>query len=258
MRIDRKAVTAAFEACGVARGECLMLHADALVVAQMTEGDLAWRMNELLGGVLDALGDGGTLIMPTFTYSATKGEPFNPRRTPSEVGMLTEHFRLLPGVLRTRHPIFSVASRGRLAPLIAQATIHDCFGKDTVFDLLVRHDAWLACLACPFDRLTFIHHVEQSVGVDYRYFKHFPFEIISDDAVERGVVRYYVRDLERRTAVRLAPLRDALAEAGLLKTADIGRAQLSCVRCRDFMHMACKLLESRNNILIEEGAQSET
>lgn len=253
MQIETHHVASAFAACGVRPGDCLMLHADAFPAAQLPGEDFARRMDKLLDGVLAALGSDGTLVMPTFSYSATKGEVFCPARTPSQVGLLSEHFRLRKGTRRSRHPIFSVAASGALAERFAETIVEDCFGADTTFDLLVRHDAWIASLGCSMDRMTFVHHVEQAHGVSYRYFKKFPFAIETDGAVERGWVRYYVRDLERRSGVALNGLKNRLMSAGLLKMAEIGRAQLLCVRARDFFACASKLIDQQENALIEEG-----
>lgn len=254
-KIDQRAVTDAFVACGVRPGDCLMLHADAFVAAQMPTSSPSQGMDWLLDGVMDALA-GGTLVMPTFTYSATKGEPFAPAITPSDVGRLTEHFRQRPGVLRSRHPIFSVAACGRWAEEFADSAIEDCFGPGTAFDLLMRHDAWLAALGCALDRVTFVHYVEQAHGVSYRYFKEFPFEIDLGGKKTSGTVRYFVRDIHRKTAVHLGRLKARLLAAGLLKVGAIGRAQLLCVRARDFLSEANALLDQQENALIEEGQEA--
>ncbi|WP_126444184.1 AAC(3) family N-acetyltransferase [Sulfuricystis multivorans] len=258
MQIEVHHVTSAFAACGIKPGHCLMLHADAFPAAQLPGDDLAQRMDKLLDGVLAALGSDGTLVMPTFSYSATKGEVFCPARTPSEVGLLSEHFRQRRGVQRSKHPIFSVAASGSLAERFAKTIVEDCFGADTAFDLLMRHDAWIASLGCSMDRMTFVHYVEQAHGVTYRYFKKFPFAIEMDGAVEQGWVRYYVRDLERRSGVALDRLKSRLMSAGVLKVAEIGRAQLLCVRARDFFTHASECLDQQENALIEEGVGEET
>ncbi len=257
MQIDRRTVTEAFARCGIAPGQCLMLHADAFAAAQLPGENLAQRMDRLLDGVLDALGGDGTLVMPTFTYSATKGEVFRPAHSPSEVGALTEHFRLRRGTLRSRHPIFSVAASGSMAERFADAVIDDCFGPGTAFDLLYRCNAWLACLGCSLDRLTFVHYAEQARGVSYRYFKSFPYVIEDGEQQRTGAVRYYVRDLARRTDIALDKLKKHLILTGLLHVTEIGRAQLLCVRARDFFDQASHLLELQGNALIEEG-QTET
>ena len=54
----------------------------------------------------------GLLVMPTFTYSFTKGEVSASSGRRRRSGVLTEHFRRLPGVRRTPEPIFSTALLG--------------------------------------------------------------------------------------------------------------------------------------------------
>jgi len=257
MSIEPRAVTQAFAECGVRPGDVLMLHSDALAAAQLATGTIEERMDALIEGVLAVLGETGTLVMPTFTYSATRDEPFDPENSPSTVGQITEHFRRRPGVLRSRHPIFSIAAVGTWAIQFADSDIHDCFGPGTAFGLLARHDAWLACLGCAFDRLTFVHHVEQMAAVDYRYFKAFRYELIVKGVVETGTMRYFVRDIERNTATRLDRLKAALIENGALKTGAIGRAQLLCVRVSDFTATALTLLKTHSMALIEAGQTTE-
>ena len=129
--IDKAVVVEAFAKCGVKEGDCMLLHADAMAAAQLTGVPPDRRVHALLDGVLDVLGQSGTLVMPTFSYSATQDEVFNPKITPSDVGLLTEHFRKRPHVQRSRHPIFSVAAVGPLAKTFADSKIDDCFGEGT-------------------------------------------------------------------------------------------------------------------------------
>jgi aminoglycoside 3-N-acetyltransferase len=234
-----------------------MLHADALAAAQLVGVAAAERMNALIDGIRDALGPTGTLVMPTFSYSATKGEVYNPDTTPSDVGMLTDHFRKCAGVMRSRHPIFSVAALGPLAREFSESATDDCFGEGTAFDLLYRYDAWLVAMACPFDRLTFVHFVDQAARVDYRYFKTFPAKIESAGHMEERNVRYFVRDLDRQAEARLDNLRTELASAGLVRNAELGRSRLQCVRAQDFFRTAMALIARQPNALIEEGHESK-
>jgi len=250
-------IVEAFQRCGVRPGDVLMLHADAMVLAQLPTMPPEARF-DLLFDVLDAvLGPDGTLVMPTFTYSFTKGDPFEAATTPSAVGLLTEAFRTRPGVRRSRDPIFSVAARGRLADRFAQAATDDCFGPGSAFALLAEQDAWLGCLGCSLDRVTFTHYVEQTAGVDYRSFKTFTGVRIEDGVEAPTSIRYFVRDLERATAIDLSRLKAALTETGRLATAAVGRVGLSAVRCSDFETTAATLLAHNPSGLIQEG-QIET
>jgi len=246
-------IIAAFQRCGVGRGDVLMLHADAMVLAQLPPMAPDARFDVLFDALDAVLGPDGTLVLPTFTYSFTKGEPFEAAATPSAVGLLTEAFRTRPGVMRSKDPIFSVAARGRLAERFAEAASDDCFGPTSAFAHLAQQNAWLACLGCSLDRATFTHYVEQTTGVDYRSFKTFTGVRIEDGIEMPASVRYFVRDLDRETAIDLSGLKAALTQAGRLTTAAVGRVGLSAVRCRDFEVAAAALLAQNPSGLIQEG-----
>ncbi len=252
--IDGADIVEAFKLCGVRRGDTLMLHADAIVLAQLPAMTPEARFDVLFDALDEVLGAEGTLVMPTFTYSFTKGEPFEAAATPSAVGLLTEAFRTRPGVRRSGDPIFSVAARGRLADRFAEAATDDCFGPNSAFAILAAQNAWLACLGCGLDRLTFTHYVEQAVGVDYRAFKTFTGVRVEGGVETPGSTRYFVRDLERRTITDLSRLKAALIQAGALATASVGRVGLSAVRCADFEAAARALIAQNPSALIQEGA----
>jgi aminoglycoside 3-N-acetyltransferase len=251
--LDRGDLVAAFQAAGIGPGALVMLHSDALVLTQIAGTD---REAALFQALDEALGPDGTLVLPCFSYSATKGEVFDPAATPGTVGMLPEYFRTLPGVVRTSHPIFSMAVRGRLAAEFLAAPVEDCFGPDTIFDLFHRHGGVIACLGCGFDRITFVHYAEQRLGVDYRYFKHFPARIIEANRERMLDTRYFVRDLGRQSETDLRRLKSALQARGQLRLVPVGRAGLTTVRAADFLETAAALLAEDPAALIREGAVS--
>jgi len=247
-------VPAALGACGIGRGDVLMLHSDALVAAQFRNVPAEQRVDLVLDAVLAALGPEGTLVVPTFTYSFTKGEVFDLDYSPSTVGQLTEHFRRRPGVRRSRHPLFSVAAHGPLAGAFAASATGDCFGPGTAFDLLHRHSGKIACLGCGFDRITFTHYVEQRAGVDYRYPKRFDGLFRRDGFEQAASVSYLVRDLARDTPCDLERLKRRLQEMAKLRSAAVGRVGLLAVTAQDFFDTARALLAEDPAALIHEGA----
>lgn len=250
-------VTEAFRSCGVAPGATLMLHSDAIVAAQFA-GDLPAekRLDLLIEAVLAAIGSQGTLIMPTFTYSFTRNESFDPATSPSMVGAVTEHFRRRPGVRRSENPLFSVAAFGPLAPAFADTAIGDCFGPGSAFDLLLHKDGVIACLGCALDRVTFVHYVEQSRKVGYRYVKRFTGAIVRRGQLEPASVDYLVRDVARETSTDLTRLARQLRETGRLRNAAIGRFGLTVVTARDFFDTASELLATDPSALIREGMRA--
>jgi aminoglycoside 3-N-acetyltransferase len=260
-------VTDALISIGIGAGSLVLVHPDAIVAAQfphlsneppsgLTQTER--RLDLLIEAIESAIGASGTLVMPAFSYSFTKGEPFDVCKTPSAAGMVTERFRTRPGVRRTSDPIFSFASRGPLAGELCAAPIEECFGADSVFAALHRRNAYIVDLGCSMTRGgTFVHYVETAHGVDYRYNKVFSGTIISpnSETSECSVV-YNVRDLARASEVDLRRLQKRLAEDGKLRTAEVGRSIIMAVTARELFDTAWKMLGEDPVSLIAEGVHS--
>ena len=131
--------------CELNRTDNVMLHADAGVAAQLQVSDVNDKLDFLISILMDFF-DKGNIIVPTFTYSATKGEVFIPDVTESDVGLFSETFRKKSGVLRSTHPIFSVACFGQDAPYFIKASNEKCFGTETFFEKLITRNVKIICL----------------------------------------------------------------------------------------------------------------
>lgn len=168
-----------------------MVHADVRACLRVTGASAGEKLRTIEQGLIQAAGD-GTLIMPTFTYSFCRGEPFSVTDSPSTVGALGEHFRHRPDVRRTTDPLFSCAVRGDLDEHLFRVGNVNCFGARSIWAHLREVNATFVCLGIGLrDGGTFIHHIEQRHGVGYRYLKEFRGEADGQD------VRawYFVRSL---------------------------------------------------------------
>ncbi|WP_323914998.1 AAC(3) family N-acetyltransferase [Aeromonas veronii] len=239
---------------GIARGSTLMVHSDAMAVAQFPGQSNNAGMHAFWSGIQEWLGDEGTLLVPTFTYSLTRQVCFDRATSPSEVGLMTELFRTLPDVGRTRDPIFSMAVWGAGGGEIITAGGHDCFGQDSPFAWLAAHDGWIAGFACHPDRITFTHYVEQQLGVDYRFMKRFEGDVCEGGAVRPWYCDYFVRRLDLASEIDLSRLVDALKSQGKWRQALFGRLPVWAVRCADFAAVAKQLITEHPHALIREGA----
>ncbi|MBW3762570.1 AAC(3) family N-acetyltransferase [Aeromonas jandaei] len=231
-----------------------MVHSDAMAVAQFPGQSNNAGMHAFWSGIQEWLGDEGTLLVPAFTYSLTRQVCFDRVTSPSEVGLMTELFRTLPDVGRTRDPIFSMAVWGVGRDEIITAGGHDCFGQDSPFAWLAAHDGWIAGFACHPDRITFTHYVEQQLGVDYRFMKRFEGEVCDGGAVRPWYCDYFVRKLDLASEIDLSRLVDALKSQGKWRQALFGRLPVWAVRCADFAAVAKQLIAEHPHALIREGA----
>jgi aminoglycoside 3-N-acetyltransferase len=119
----------------------------------------------------EAVGRQGILAMPTLPFSGTavgwveSKKVFDVRRTPSQVGLLTELFRRMPDVMRSLHPTHPVAAWGdRAAEFIAghHATATPC-GAGSPYAKLEQWNGKILLLGTGIGVLTFFHRVEEDI-----------------------------------------------------------------------------------------------
>ena len=106
---------------------------------------------ELVKMLMDFCGPKRTLVMPTFyfgdpdiggAYATFRKRPqFDLKRVPSQMGLATELFRRMPGVVQSRHPVYRVAALGpqmlRVAGTLADGTATWCVGPKTLRELTI-------------------------------------------------------------------------------------------------------------------------
>ena len=188
----------------------------------------------------EVLGEEGTFVVPTYTYSFCNGEDYDPQTTPSTIGYFTEWFRTRPGVRRSHEPIFSVAAHGAKARALLEALPPDSFGEDSIYGRLLRAGGSLCNIGVGLRHATFVHFVEQSVGVPYRYKKDFNGNVIEGGRKVPLHVAYYVRSEAAGddSLPDLSRLEDDARRTGALAEAPLGRGIVTAISCRDFFDLA--------------------
>lgn len=131
--VTAKDVTAALKTLGIVLGDIVLVHSSLRSLGKLENG-----AQTVVQGFEDAIGEEGTLVMPTLCQK----DFYNCYNTwhmdkPSDVGYLTEYFRKLPYTLRSDHPTHSVAARGKHAHTITcehgKRGLHICPFGETAF-----------------------------------------------------------------------------------------------------------------------------
>jgi aminoglycoside 3-N-acetyltransferase len=151
---------------GLQDGDVVMVHSSFDRFAGFTG-----KPTDVIQVLQEAVGPGGTVLMPTLPFTGTaveyasRGGVFDVRRTPSQVGLLTELFRRSPGVLRSVHPTHPVAARGHHANqmLAGHHLARTPCGEGTPYARLYEHDGRILCLGAGIESLTFFHYVEEAL-----------------------------------------------------------------------------------------------
>ena len=152
--------------------DVLMVHSSVNHMLPMFTGNPL----ELVKMLIDFCGPDKTLVMPTFyfgdpeiggAYATFSARPrFDLKRVASQMGLATELFRRVPGVVQSRHPVYRVAALGPLAKALTHG--HELTeypnGVGSPFDFMAKHNTRVIGIGKTFQVLTQAHHVEGVMG----------------------------------------------------------------------------------------------
>ena len=180
---------------------------------------LVWLHSGVIGiGVLDGgivtitnafekVLSSGALVIPTFTYSWCNRESFDPKRSECpDVGAYAREAWKDNRFIRNNNPNFSVAAMDNTDDGVVKNEIGDvstnstCFGTGSVFEKMwqisLDRPGYILLLGGAHNdvvfRTTFLHMVEEKVGIPYRYNKYF-----YDPEKKNDRVGQYVRYLSK-------------------------------------------------------------
>lgn len=146
----------------------------------------------------------GSLVVPTFSYSWCNNATYDKNKLKNkELGAYSNYIIANKQFIRNSNPNFSVSIMDNTEEKIISTNILDkktsltCFGNSSVFNAMYEYSksnpAYILLLGGAHDdvvfRTTFLHYVEEKVGVPYRYLKKFYNPNDNTDHVEQ-YVRY--------------------------------------------------------------------
>jgi aminoglycoside 3-N-acetyltransferase len=159
--MQREAIVAQLRMLGVRPGGVLLVHTSFRAVRPVEGGPLG-----LIEALRAALGDEGTLVMPTMTDGES---PFDPAATPTlDMGITAELFWRQPGVFRSDHPGGSFAAAGpRASEICAPQPLSPPHGPDSPVGRVHALGGQVLLLGVGHSEDTTLHLAEALAGVPY-------------------------------------------------------------------------------------------
>lgn len=219
---------------GLENGDMVLIHsALSGFLKRYKERNIIITPDDIIDSFIEAVGENGTLIFPTFNFEFTKGAAFDIRNTKSETGALTEAARLRKDSIRTGHPLFSFAVIGKNINEFTGLYNFSAFGKDSPFGILHRHNGKIAVLDLGGEKCsTFYHYVEEMENAPNRYHKIFRGPYIDYDGKEDvREFNLYARNLEMKVVTDIKPTEDLIWSKNLYKGFPPGKG--SCLHVID-------------------------
>ena len=233
---------------GVQKGDFIMVHSDIKSFGRLATSDRDFLLQTLIDAVKESGGNGGTIIMPTFTYNFFKNKPYDIKNSKSVVGALTEYFRNQKDVSRTLHPTHCVAIWGRHKNELLNIG-KGTFDKDSIFGKLHKMNCKFVFFGAPFRICTFIHYIENMHKVPYRYIKKFRGKIIADGKEYEDKFLVYCKYFFFFNS--MLGLENHLLKNGMLKEAKVGDGIISMIGANTLFDEGFKLLDKDIYFLVK-------
>ena len=252
-----RSLTADLRLLGVEPGMTLLVHCSLSALGWVVGGAHA-----VVLALEEALGPGGTLVMPAHNYGFysprvwknTTIPPswfqiiedelpvFDPDlTTTTQMGAVPECFRRQSGTLRSAHPILSVAARGPNAEAItAPESLTDTHGEGSPMARLYELGAWVLLLGVRHDRNTSLHLAERRAKYQPKQYVKRRF------LVERHGKREWLEyiDVHGDSSDFEELGGEFAAETGLVKTGTVGYANALLFPQRNIVDFGIGWLES--------------
>lgn len=243
--LTRDAFSAGLRQAGLQCGDVVFVQSRLYTLGPVDAADRVAYLRFFVDGIMDVVGDGGTLaVLTAFEDYGRYATPFVLETSPSRSGMLSEFVRGLPGAVRSRHPLLSMTAIGTRAEELCGGDQPDAFGAGSSWDRLRTMRAKILLLGVDFkDSFTFGHYIEQSFGVPYAYVKLFQGECWADGRQLAGPFTANVRYLDYGVVYDFSRFERHLLEAGtvvrgrlgvgqffLMSAAEVFAAGIDCLR----------------------------
>lgn len=206
---------------------------------------------QLIGVLQELVGKEGTLLMPTFPirdlqyYYVQQQRIFDVKRTPSQVGLLTEVFRRSAGVTRSLHPTHPIAAWGKHSQeLVAEHHLGTAFGDTSpVYKMQQYHGLEVGLGVTPKRCFTLYHMAEELHPTSHAM--HYSTEafdmtiIVGDEKIP-----YRVIPLRPDRVRRYDRAERILRREGILRYDRVKGLRFSAAPVRPFLQRAQELIDA--------------
>lgn len=170
----------------IKKGERIWLSSDVIKLAlQFRKEGLKFDGSALIDAFQDAVGEEGTLLLPTFSFEFSNKGRYDIKRTKGTTGVLGNIALGREDFSRTRHPMHSFAVWGKDKKALVSMNNRNSFGVDSPFGYCIRKHVKQIIIGTDYvHAMTFVHYAEVVCNVPYRFSKSFTGMYVDEDSTE--------------------------------------------------------------------------
>jgi len=219
---------------------------------------------DIIDCIVKVIGPAGNLFMVSMPYSGSARDylrsrmPFDVRRTPSHMGLISEVFRRRKGVLRSANPMHPVLAYGPRAEWLVAGhgdLAYSC-GENSPFERMLELDTKALLFDVDLEVLTFMHYVEHkfrdSAPVDVYTPEPIGGTIVDQNGVRKDFAVYAFAS-EAMKLRNFGVVYDEVLRRDLVREGRIGNTNLHVVRLSDVLACGQDLASQGVHIFAHPG-----
>ncbi|MCY4438546.1 MAG: AAC(3) family N-acetyltransferase [Chloroflexi bacterium] len=248
MTVDKSDIRAGLKELGIMTGDLLLVHSSLRSFGYVQGG-----ANTVIDALLETVGDGGTVLVPTLTFSVLKSLPhrFSVRNSPSSSGLITETFRQRKNALRSRHPVSSAAAIGPDAAYLTADHRDTPCGPDSPYFRLYELGGKVVFFGASLGSNTVFHCAEEIARPAYLGFATIEDAVVVDaDGRSRTVTARRYDCFDRGITRHLGNMEPVFRERGLLKRTVIGESRTYVINARENVDVSCETLTTNPDYIL--------
>ncbi len=236
---------------GLSEGASVLVHSSLSSFGHVEGGAEA-----VIGALLGAVGNSGTVLVPTLTATADHNSSnppvFDPENSKSWTGRIPEIFRVRPAAIRSWHPTHSVAAIGANAKSLTEDhtfSISPCDECSPYGKLAESENGYVLLIGVDYESMTLLHHVEEIAAVDYHMQKDLANATIVDG--NTTIERHYMMH-QWGTPRDFNILEPLMIERGVQRKTTIGNSEVRLLSAKGVVEITLKALRSNSRFLCKD------
>ncbi|OGF49192.1 MAG: hypothetical protein A2231_09755 [Candidatus Firestonebacteria bacterium RIFOXYA2_FULL_40_8] len=240
-RITKAALVKDLKKLGIKKGDVLMVHS-SLGSIGVVEGGADTVVNALVTSV----SGNGMVVVPTLTATGVNDlYAFNPRKTPSRVGEITNALINRPDSFRSVHPTHSLGAVGKGAEEFVKGHDKSTFSEESPYGKYVRKNAKILFIGTGIGCNTTLHAVEDWLDLPYLTTGK---AVIEDEKGRDKTVKITkcpagCRDFYGKKDTKI---KKVFEKKGIMKKGKLGNAEVILITARDVVNTTVREIENGN------------
>lgn len=255
----KKDIISCLKKLGLRKGSSAYLTTSLGMFGILTDKKKGEDLNKIFFNIIKKIiGPKGNIIVPTYSYTFSSFEEniYDLKKTKSKIGPFPNFFLKQKGVIRSIDPMMSMAGIGPKVKKLFYNIPHSSFGKDCVYERLLKIKNFLnISLGLGPNWTPFNHYADELQNVEYRYKKLFFGKIKTSNIKKNLFWVFTVRPSSPCATANSHKVGNLAEKKKIWNSLKLGRAKIYLSNYKKYFLFTRKL-QKKNPWILAQGPKS--